>query len=102
MYATKQIKIIEALGEHYTIAIMPAGVRKKKQKASVEGTVGKIATAIIAKQSAPLTDYDLTTTHCIELHHFEVFSKRCSFRKIRCSEKSINPKKTRHYGAFYD
>lgn len=39
----------EALGEHYTTAIMPAGVRKPKQKPSVEGTVGKIATAIIAK-----------------------------------------------------
>lgn len=39
----------EALGEHYTTAIMPAGVRKPKQKASVEGMVGKIATAIIAK-----------------------------------------------------
>jgi transposase len=39
----------EALGEHYMTAIMPAGVRKPKMKASVEGTVGKIATAIIAK-----------------------------------------------------
>lgn len=39
----------EALGEHYTTAIMPAGVRKPKHKPSVEGTVGKIATAIIAK-----------------------------------------------------
>ena len=39
----------EALGEHYQTAIMPAGVRKPKQKASVEGTVGKIATAVIAK-----------------------------------------------------
>lgn len=39
----------EALGAHYMTAIMPAGVRKPKQKASVEGTVGKIATAIIAK-----------------------------------------------------
>ena len=28
---------------------MPTRVRKPKQKASVEGTVGKIATAIIAK-----------------------------------------------------
>ena len=28
---------------------MPAGVKKPKQKASVEGTVGKIATAIIAR-----------------------------------------------------
>lgn len=41
----------EAMGEHYMTAIMPAGVRKPKQKASVEGTVGKIATAIIAKLS---------------------------------------------------
>ncbi len=39
----------EALGGHYVTAIMPTGVRKPKQKASVEGTVGKIATAIIAK-----------------------------------------------------
>ena len=38
-----------ALGTHYMTAIMPTGVRKPKQKASVEGTVGKIATAIIAR-----------------------------------------------------
>ena len=38
----------EALGAHYRTAIMPTGVRKPRQKASVEGTVGKIATAIIA------------------------------------------------------
>lgn len=39
----------EALGGHYSTAIMPAQVRKPKQKASVEGTVGKIATAVIAR-----------------------------------------------------
>lgn len=39
----------EALGQHYMTAIMPAGVKKPKQKPSVEGSVGKIATAIIAK-----------------------------------------------------
>ena len=39
----------EALGRHYMCAIMPAGVRKPKQKASVEGTVGLFATAVIAK-----------------------------------------------------
>jgi transposase len=39
----------EALGSHYLAAIMPTGVRKPKQKASVEGTAGKVATAIIAK-----------------------------------------------------
>ena len=38
-----------ALGSHYMTAIMPTGVRRPKQKASVEGTVGKIATAIIAR-----------------------------------------------------
>ena len=42
-------KDYEALGEHYTTAIMPAGVLKPKQKAFVEGNVGNIATAIIAK-----------------------------------------------------
>lgn len=39
----------EALGSHYVTAIMPAQVGKPKQKPSVEGTVGKIATAIIAR-----------------------------------------------------
>jgi len=38
-----------ALAEHYVTAILPAPVRKPKRKASVEGTVGKIATAVIAK-----------------------------------------------------
>ena len=42
-------KDYEALGSHYMTAILPTGVKKPKQKASVEGTVGKIATAIIAK-----------------------------------------------------
>ena len=39
----------EALGNYYLTAIMPAQVRKPKQKASVEGAVGKIATAVIAR-----------------------------------------------------
>jgi hypothetical protein len=39
----------ESFGNHYCTAIMPAPVRRPKRKASVEGTVGKIATAIIAK-----------------------------------------------------
>ena len=39
----------ESFSQHYVLAIMPCGVRKPKQKASVEGSVGKIATAIIAR-----------------------------------------------------
>ena len=38
-----------SLGEYYSVAIMPTGVKKPKQKASVEGSVGRIATAVIAR-----------------------------------------------------
>lgn len=37
------------LGEYYSVAIMPTGVKKPKHKASVEGAVGDVATSIIAK-----------------------------------------------------
>ena len=37
----------ESLGVHYQTAIMPARVRRPKDKATVEGTVGKLATFII-------------------------------------------------------
>ena len=37
------------LGEYYSVAIMPTGVKKPKQKASVESSVGKIATSVITK-----------------------------------------------------
>ena len=36
-----------SFAEHYQVAIMPAQVKKPKQKASVEGSVGKIARKII-------------------------------------------------------
>lgn len=50
----------EALGEHYMTAIMPAQVRKPKQKASAEGTVRDAATWVIA-ELRPLPDvrYDV-------------------------------------------
>lgn len=38
----------EALGSHYRTAIMPTAVRKPKQKAAVESTVGNVATSVIA------------------------------------------------------
>ena len=37
-----------SLAEHYGISIIPTNVRKPKEKPSVEGTVGKIATSVIA------------------------------------------------------
>ena len=50
----------EALGEHYMTAIMPAQVRKPKQKASAEGTVRDAATWVVA-ELRPLPDvrYDV-------------------------------------------
>ena len=70
----------EALGEHYMTAIMPAGVRKPKQKASVEGTVGKIATAIIAKLRNEVfySFQDLDAAVAKKLYEFnhEKFQKR--------------------------
>jgi len=39
----------ESLANYYVTAILPAGVRKPKQKSSAEGNVGNITTAIIAK-----------------------------------------------------
>ncbi len=39
----------ENLATHYGSAIFPTGVKKPKHKASVEGNVGNIATAIIAR-----------------------------------------------------
>lgn len=53
----------EAMGMYYVTAIMPAGVRKPKQKASAEGTVGKIATHIIAKlRNEHFTSFDQLKT----------------------------------------
>lgn len=44
-------------GSYYELAILPAQVRRPKQKASVEGSVGKIASAVIA----PLRDMVFVT-----------------------------------------
>jgi hypothetical protein len=41
-------KSYQELAEHYGTAIMPARVRAPKDKASVEGTVGKISTFVLA------------------------------------------------------
>jgi len=73
-------KEYEALGSHYMTAIMPTGVKKPKQKASVEGTIGKIATAIIAKlRNETFYSFDaLCTAVRIKLAEFnaEPFQKR--------------------------
>ncbi len=39
----------QELADYYDVAILPAGVRKPKEKPSAEGTVGKVTTSILAK-----------------------------------------------------
>ena len=69
-----------ALGSHYMTAIMPAGVRKPKQKASVEGTVGKIATAIIARCRNDIyysfAELKKSVSSKLEKFNHEAFQKR--------------------------
>lgn len=80
-----------ALGEHYMTAIMPAGVRKPKQKASVEGTVGKIATAIIAKcrneRFYSLEDVRKGVAEKLREFNHEPFQKRSGSRSEALKEE---------------
>ena len=75
----------ESLGRHYMCAIMPTGVRKPKQKASVEGTVGKIATAVIAKlrsrEFATLSELNEAIAEKVAEFNAAPFQKRDGSRK---------------------
>lgn len=75
----------ESLGEHYGMAIMPTGVRKPKHKASVEGTVGKFATAIIAKlrnqEFHSLFELNSAVLKAVNTFNAEPFQKREGSRK---------------------
>ena len=80
----------EAFGMHYTTAIMPTGVRKPKAKAAVEGVVGKIATAIIAKlwNESFSSLYELNMAIAVKLKNFndEPFQKREGSRTLVLKE----------------
>ena len=81
----------ESLGQHYVTAIMPAPVRAPKAKASVEGTVGKIATAVIAR----LRDCTFHTLNELRMAVYEAvdnfnntpFQKREGSRKLIFDEE---------------
>ena len=70
----------EALGEHYMTAIMPAQVRKPKQKASAEGTVRDAATWVIAQlRNRVFTSFDevvLAVRECNADYNAHPFQKR--------------------------
>ncbi len=85
----------ESLGSHYVTAIMPTGVRKPKQKASVEGAVGKIATAIIAKlRHKTFHDFPTLQTEvrkALTAYNKESFQKRkyCRMEVFQEEQKSL-------------
>lgn len=70
----------EALGEHYMTAIMPAQVRKPKQKASAEGTVRDAATWVIAQlRNTAFESFDevvLAVRDCLREYNAHPFQKR--------------------------
>ena len=77
----------EALGNHYMTAIMPTGVRKPKQKASVEGAVGKIATAIIARLRGE-TFYSLESLRRAILQELKAYNQK-KFQKREGSRAEV-------------
>lgn len=70
----------EALGEHYMTAIMPAQVRKPKQKASAEGTVKDAATWVIAtlrnRVFASFDEVKVAVSECLATYNAHPFQKR--------------------------
>lgn len=85
----------EALGEHYMTAIMPAQVRKPKQKASAEGTVRDAATWVIAqlrnRTFTEFGDVQKAVRECLEAYNSHPFQKREGsreevFREVEAAE----------------
>ena len=85
----------ESFGEHYLVAIMPTGVRKPKHKASVEGSVGKIATQIIAR-SRNKVFHSFNEVKREIRSRLEEFN-RAPFEKREGSRKEVFEKEERPY-----
>lgn len=75
----------QALASHYVMAVMPTQVRKPKQKAAVEGAVGKIASAVIAPLRneifTTIGELKLTLYRKLEEYNQKPFQKREGSRK---------------------
>ncbi len=73
------------LAAHYSAAVLPGRVKRPKDKASVEGTVGNIATAVIAKlrhqQFATLADLRAAIYERVAVFNAEAFQKRAGSRQ---------------------
>ena len=93
----------EALGSHYMTAIMPTGVKKPKHKPSVEGSVGDIASAIIAKlRNQTFFSFNALKSAVrekLDEYNSEDFQKREGSRKLVFEEEKLymNPLPTIPY-----
>lgn len=72
------------LAAHYSAAVLPGRVKKPKDKASVEGTVGNIATAVIAalrhESFATLADLRAAIYERVGVFNAQPFQKRAGSR----------------------
>lgn len=82
----------DALAQHYITAVMPTGIRKPKQKPSVEGSVGKLATAVIAKlrnrDFGSFEELKAEVRDALEEFNTEPFQKREGSRYLAFEEES--------------
>ena len=74
-----------SLAEHYNVAIIPTQVKKPKQKASVEGSVGKITMYVIARlrneEFTSLKELNAAVMKVLEEFNSKPFQKRFGSRK---------------------
>ena len=83
-----------SLGEYYSVAIRPTGVKRPKQKAGVEGSVGKIATVVIAKlrneSFLSLAALNAGIREAVKVFNYRPFQKRPGSRRsiFEVEEKS--------------
>ena len=79
-YTPKLNATYHEMAEHYGTAIIPARVRKPKDKASVEGTVGNISTWIIAalrnEQFFSLAELNAAIREKLEVFNSKDFQKK--------------------------
>ena len=72
------------LAAHYSAAVLPGRVRKPKDKPSVEGTVGNVATVVIAalrdRRFATLPELRAAVYERVAVYNAEPFQKRAGSR----------------------
>jgi hypothetical protein len=87
------------MAEYYGTAVIPAGVRKPKEKALVERTVGILSTWIIAAlRNRPF--FSLTELNEAVREKLDEFNKKPFQRKPGCAGKALSPRNCRFSHPF--